>query len=68
MMPGDEYRRLAANLHSLANKEASPFVKIEWHQLADCYELLAEQAEKNYRIDRSMSPSLAVRGSCEPLR
>ena len=59
MTPAEEYQRLAANLHSQANKEASPIVKIEWHNLARCYELLAEQAEKTQRTDRTYEPILS---------
>ena len=59
MTPADEYRRLAANLHTRASKEATdPLERAEWDHLARCYELLAEQAEKNHRIDRTFEPIL----------
>lgn len=47
MTPAQEYRSLAANLHDRASNEESPFVRAESIHLAHCYELMAEQAEKN---------------------
>lgn len=58
MTPAEEYRNLAANLHARASKEASPLTKVEWDYLAHCYELLAEQAEKSRRTDRTYEPIL----------
>ncbi len=58
MTPADEYRILAANLYARARNEKSQFVSAEWIQLAHCYELLAEQAEKNRRTDRTYEPIL----------
>ena len=58
MTPAEEYRNLAANLHARASKEDSLFVKVEWDHLAHCYELLAEQAEKDRRTDRAYEPIL----------
>ena len=58
MTPAQEYRRLAANLHDRASEEESPFVRAEWIHLAHCYELMAEQAEKNRRVDRTYEPIL----------
>ncbi len=61
MTPADEYRILAANLYARANIEKAKLVTAEWIHLARCYELLAEQAEKNRRTDRTAEPILSGR-------
>lgn len=57
MTPAKEYRSLAANVRARASKEEG-IVKAEWDYLADSYELLAEQAEKNQRTERAYEPIL----------
>ncbi|HEY1474262.1 MAG TPA: hypothetical protein VGF53_09280 [Pseudolabrys sp.] len=57
----NQYRNLASDLHSRARNELSPHLKAEWDHLADCYERLAEQAEKNARIDAGSEPVLRGR-------
>jgi hypothetical protein len=58
MTPADEYRNLAAKLHARASSEESVLVRAEWNYLADSYERLAEQAEKNHRSDTTYEPIL----------
>ncbi len=58
MTPATEYRSLAADLLARARKEKNLLVRAEWVQLARCYELLAEQAEKNSRTERTYEPIL----------
>jgi hypothetical protein len=58
MSPADRYKRLAAGLHARARNEASPNLSAEWDHLADCYERLAEQAERNERVYTAYDPIL----------
>ncbi len=58
MSSADWYKRLAAELHARARNEKSANLKGEWDHLADCYERLAEQAERNERTDTTYEPIL----------
>ncbi len=60
MTPADQYRQLAANLRARARVERSKQLKAEWNYLADCYARLAEQAEKNGRVDGAFEPLLSA--------
>jgi hypothetical protein len=56
--PASEYRSLAAALRARAHSEESSELKAEWDRLADCYERLAEQADRNARTDTTYEPIL----------
>lgn len=56
MTPADHYRKLAAQLRAMARKADSPHLVGEWRHLADCYILLAQQAEKNAHVDTIYEP------------
>jgi hypothetical protein len=58
MSPADRYKSLAAELHARARNEGSPNLSSEWDHLADCYDRLAEQAERNERTDITYEPIL----------
>ena len=59
MTPADQYRHLAAELHTRASNEPRADFKAEWNYLAHCYEALARQADKNGRIDVDQEPILS---------
>lgn len=56
MTPADHYRKLAAQLRAMAREADSPHLVGEWQHLADCYILLAQQAEKNAGVDTVYEP------------
>jgi tRNA A37 threonylcarbamoyladenosine dehydratase len=51
MTPADRYRLKAGDLASLARAETDPFGKAEYEKLSQAYLRLAEQAERNSRVD-----------------
>lgn len=53
MTTGDDYRIKAAELRARARLETDPVVGAEWESLARAYLRLAEQAERNSRLDLS---------------
>ena len=56
MTPADQYRKRAAQLRAMAREADSPTLAQEWRHLADCYLLLAHQAEKNLQADAVYEP------------
>ena len=52
------YMSLAADLRGRARNEESPMLGAEWNYLADCYERLAEQADRNERTEITHEPIL----------
>ena len=58
MTPADHYRKLAAQLDAKARLEASPQLKAEWSHMARSYLRLAEQADRNQRLDLTYEPIL----------
>lgn len=56
MTPADHYRKRAAQLRAMARAADSPHLIDEWQHLADCYILLAQQAEKNAHLDTVYEP------------
>jgi hypothetical protein len=58
MTPADQYRHLAAELHTRASNEPRADFKAEWNYLAYCYEVLAQHADKNGRTDVGQEPIL----------
>jgi hypothetical protein len=58
MSPASEYRILAHKLRAHARNEKGSDLKAEWDHLADCYERLAEQADRNERTDTTYEPIL----------
>jgi hypothetical protein len=58
MTPAEQYRALAAQLHSRARDAESTRVRAEWENLAQCYIRLAEQADRNDRLDVTYEPIL----------
>lgn len=61
MTPAEQYRKLAAKLTAKARNESSPALRVEWNHLAQSYLRLAEQAERNSRIDLTYEPILRPR-------
>ncbi len=51
MTAGDSYRIRAAELRAHANNETDPALRAEFETLASIFLRLAEQAERNSRID-----------------
>jgi hypothetical protein len=51
MTPADSYRKLAAELKAKAMKERSPALASEYEHLARAYLRLAEQADRNDRLN-----------------
>lgn len=51
MTPGDQYRLKAAELRAKVKRESNPEVRAELEGLAAAYLRLAEQAERNQRLD-----------------
>jgi hypothetical protein len=49
--PADQYRALAARFRAHARTTDSARLSSEWENLARCYLRLAEQAERNDRLD-----------------
>jgi hypothetical protein len=49
--PADQYRALAARFRAHARTSENPRLSSEWDNLARCYVRLAEQAERNGRLD-----------------
>ena len=58
MTPADQYRNLAEDLQTRARNEPTPYLRAEWERLAYWHELLAQQAEKNARIETIYEPIL----------
>jgi len=58
MTPADQYRHLAAELHTRASNEPRADLKAEWNYLAHCYQVLAQHADKNGRTDVGQEPIL----------
>ena len=58
MTPADQYRHLAAELHTRASNEPRADLKAEWNYLARCYQVLAQHADKNGRTDVGQEPIL----------
>lgn len=56
MTAADEYRARAAELLKRARSEASLMIRSEWENLAKSYLHLAEQAERNSRMDIVYEP------------
>ena len=55
MAEGDQYRIKAASLHSRAQYEKRPRVRVEFENLAKVYLRLAEMADRN-RVDVIYEP------------
>lgn len=51
MTTADQYRARAAELLRRARNETSPMIRSEWENLAKSYRHLAEQADRNSRMD-----------------
>jgi hypothetical protein len=51
MTPAGQYRVKAGDLAALARAEKDPFGKAEYERLSLAYWLLAEQAERNSKVD-----------------
>jgi hypothetical protein len=51
MAAGDEYRVKAAEMNARARKERDPLIRAEHENLALAYLRLADQADKNAKID-----------------
>jgi hypothetical protein len=60
--PADQYRKLASQLQAHAREADSEYLRIEWEHLAHCYLRLAEQADKNSRVDVSCEPPILRTG------
>jgi hypothetical protein len=58
MTPAEQYRILAAGLRARARTVDSAALAAEWEHLADCYIRLAEQADRNERLDVTYEPIL----------
>jgi hypothetical protein len=58
MTPGEQYRVLAASLRARARTTDGADFAAEWEQLAFCYDRLAEQADKNERLNVTYDPIL----------
>jgi len=61
MTPADHYKELAAQLQAKARAEESPDLRAEWNHLARSYFRLAEQADRNHRMDSRYEPILGRR-------
>ncbi len=62
MTPSDQYRKLAAQLDAKARQETNSALKAEWGRMAKSYLRLAEQADRNQRLNLTYEPIL------QPLR
>ena len=51
MNPADQYRIKAGDLAALAKAEMNPFGKAEYERLSQAYLRLADQADRNARMD-----------------
>jgi hypothetical protein len=51
MTKAEQYRNRAAELRTRAKNETSPLIRSEWENLAKAYIHLAEQADRNSRLD-----------------
>jgi hypothetical protein len=51
MAAGDEYRVKAANMNARARNERDPLARAEHEKLALAYLRLADQADKNAKVD-----------------
>lgn len=58
MTPAEQYRTLAAQLRSRACAADNVRIRAEWEHLAQCYIRLAEQADRNDRLDVTYEPIL----------
>jgi len=58
MARAQEYRHLAERVRDFARQTDTEFAA-EWEQLARCYLLLAEQAERNEQVDIFDDPILS---------
>ena len=56
MAVGDHYRTLAAKCDARARAEGEPAMRHEWEIMAQSYRRLAEQAERNARLDVVYEP------------
>lgn len=56
MAPGDHYRVLAAKCDARARVEGDLAIRHEWEIMAQSYRRLAEQAERNARLDVVYEP------------
>ena len=56
MTPAEQYRHLAADLHTRASSEPRADLKAEWNYLAHCYEVLVDRANKSGRSDVGQEP------------
>ena len=56
MAPGDHYRVLAAKCDTRAHAESDRAIRHEWEIMARSYRRLAEQAERNARMDAVYEP------------
>ena len=61
MTPADHYKKLAAQLQAKARDEESSDLRAEWNHLARSYLRLAEQADRNHRMDSRYEPILGRR-------
>lgn len=50
-MPAERYRNLATKLRAEASNEECPELRVELEHLAQCYVLLAKQADRNSQTD-----------------
>ena len=55
MTPRDEYLLKAAELSAMAQIETDPVDKVEFENLARAYLRLAEQAERNSQVYKTLS-------------
>lgn len=56
MAVGDNYRTLAAQCDARARGEGDPAIRHEWEIMAQSYRRLADQAERNARLDVVYEP------------
>ena len=59
MTKAEQYRNRAAELRTRAKNETSPLIRSEWENLAKAYIHLAEQADRNSRLDDMVSQQQA---------
>ena len=67
MAPGDHYRVLAAKCDARARVEGDLAIRHEWEIMAQSYRRLAEQAERNARLDVVYEPLPVKLHDLEPL-
>jgi hypothetical protein len=56
MGAGDQYRIKAAEFHARAQSGATPRIRVQFENLAKAYLRLAEQADRNERVDLVYEP------------